>query len=451
MYSYIPHTSSDEKKMLEAIGVNSIDELFVDLKDGGCLLKDFLKIEEGLSEEEVIRKVKKLATMNVQGISFLGAGVYDHIIPSAVTSLSSLPGFVTSYTPYQAEISQGILEAFFEFQTMICSLTSLPVSNATLYDGASAAAEAASLILSSKRSCNEIIVSSTISPFSLACIKTWIKGTGNTLVILPENKGVSDFNALEGLITNKTAGLIVQTPNKYGFFEDLTGVSSKVHSFKGLFAISSDPLSLSLQKSQGQWGADIAIGDTQSLGVPMAFGGPSAGYMAVSSDLMRKIPGRIVGQTVDNQGNTAYVLTLQAREQHIKRERATSNICSNEALICITNVIYTSQLGFRGMKEAALQSRAKAQYLFEGLKKLSFIKTKNKDFFLEFPIEFDSCKKMEKFLFLLKEKGIFGGVRLYPLTNNKEDDKTILVAVTEKRTKEEMDKYLEIVGRLENE
>ncbi|MDD4083661.1 MAG: aminomethyl-transferring glycine dehydrogenase subunit GcvPA [Sphaerochaetaceae bacterium] len=451
MYSYIPHTFGDEKKMLEAIGVNSIDELFVDLKEGGCLLKDFLNIDEGLSEEEVIRKVKKLAKLNVQGVSFLGAGVYDHIIPSAVTSLSSLPGFVTSYTPYQAEISQGILEAFFEFQTMICSLTSLPVSNATLYDGASAAAEAASLILSSKRSCNEIIVSSTISPFSLECIKTWIKGTGNILVILPEKEGVSDFDVLEGLITNKTAGLMVQTPNKYGFFEDLTGISSIVHSFKGLFAISSDPLSLTLQKSQGQWGSDIAIGDTQSLGVPMAFGGPSAGYMAVSDALMRKIPGRIVGKTVDNQGNTAYVLTLQAREQHIKRERATSNICSNEALISIMNVIYTSQLGFKGMKEAALQSRAKAQYLFEGLKKLSFVSTKNNDFFLEFPIEFDSLERLEKFLFLLKEKGIFGGVRLYSLTKNKEDEKTLLVAVTEKRTKEELDEYLEIVGRLENE
>ncbi|NLY07370.1 MAG: aminomethyl-transferring glycine dehydrogenase subunit GcvPA [Spirochaetales bacterium] len=445
MFSYIPHTEQEERAMLDAIGIGSLDELFDDVRQAGCLLDRPLDIDKGRSEEQVLDVLRNLAGLNVRGISFLGAGSYDHAIPSAVRMLASLPSFVTAYTPYQPEISQGVLQAIFEYQSMICELTGMDVSNASLYDGASAAAEAAALAIAEKRKSNKVILSATMHPFAIDCVKTWALGTGREVVILPEKDGVSDFSMLGYMLDEGTAAFIAQSPNRYGYLEDFTGVADKVHQNKSLFVISSDPLSLAMQKSQAEWGADVAIGDTQVLGIPMGFGGPYCGYMAVTKPLMRKIPGRIVGQTVDTEGRRVYVLTLQAREQHIKRERATSNICSNEALCCLVSVIHTSLLGWAGLKEASNQSYCKAHYLCDGLRKLGYEAAPGfAPFWCEFPVLFESDADLERFVSKMKAEGIFSGVRLSRLTRNDKDALTLLVAVTERRTREQLDRYLEI-------
>lgn len=448
MYSYIPHTEQETRAMLDAIGVKSLEDLFSDVREAGCLLERPLDIEKGRSEEQTLDIIRGLAALNIKGVSFLGAGSYDHVIPSAVKSLSSLPAFSTAYTPYQPEISQGVLEAIFEYQSLICELTGMDVSNASLYDGASAAAEAASLAIADKRKSSRVVLSGTMHPFAIQCVKTWALGTGREVVVLPEKNGVNDYSSLESLLDDSAAAFIAQSPNRYGYLEDFTGVADLVHSRKCLFAISSDPLSLAMQKSQAEWGADIAFGDTQVLGIPMGFGGPYCGYMAVRQDLMRKIPGRIVGQTVDTEGRRAFVLTLQAREQHIKRERATSNICSNEALCSLTNVIYASLLGWEGLKEASSQSYSKAHYLAAGLKELGYCAGAGlAPFWCEFPVVFKSPEKLEEFTEEMKRNGIFAGVKLSRITLDRKDDSTLLVAVTEKRTREQLDRYLAIAKR----
>lgn len=431
--------------MLQAVGVGSVDELFSDVREAGCLLDHRLAIEEGKSEEDVMSILKGLASMNIKGVSFLGAGSYDHAIPAAVKSLSSLPAFVTAYTPYQPEISQGLLQAIFEYQSMICELTGMDVSNASLYDGFSAAAEAAALAISDKRKSRSIVLSGTMHPFAIQCVRTWALGTGREVRILAEKDGVSDFSKLPELLTDDCAIFLAQSPNRYGALEDFSGVAEMVHSRKCLFCISSDPMSLAMQKSQAEWGADIAIGDTQVLGIPMGFGGPTCGYMAVRKELMRKIPGRIVGQTVDTQGRRVFVLTLQAREQHIKRERATSNICSNEALCCIMSVIYTSLLGWEGLKEASRLCYDKAHYLSEKLAGLGY-KVGQNTFWCEFPVVFDSASALESFICSMKKEGIFPGVKLSRLTLDEKDAATLLVAVTERRSREQLDRYLEIAA-----
>lgn len=448
MHSYIPHTELEVSRMLKAIGVDSIDELFSDVEKAGCLLDKPLALEKGRSEEQVMALMRGLAGLNIRGVSFLGAGCYDHAIPAAVKHLAGLPAFVTAYTPYQPEISQGLLEAIFEYQSMICELTGMDVSNASLYDGASAAAEAAALAISDKRRSSSVVLSGTMHPFAIQCVKTWALGTGRTVKILPAKACRNDYSSLEALLTDDCAAFIAQSPNRYGYLEDFTGVADLVHGRSCLFAVSSDPLSLAMQKSQGEWGADIAIGDTQPMGLPMGFGGPSCGYMAARQALMRKIPGRIVGQTVDTEGRRAFVLTLQAREQHIKRERATSNICSNEALCCITSAIYASLLGWAGIKEAAAQSYHKAHYLADGLRELGYdVPDGEAAFWCEFPVVFKTEKRLERFIKTMRSRGIFPGVRLSRITLDGEDDLTLLVAVTERRTREQLDEYLAIARK----
>lgn len=448
MYSYIPHTDEDRQRMLKAIGISSLEELYSDVSPE-VLLSESIPIAKSRSEDEVIRQITAMAARNIKGVSFLGGGSYDHIIPSAVQALTSLPAFVTAYTPYQAEISQGLLEAIFEFQTIICELTDMDVSNASLYDGASAAAEAAALMISNKRKSTDILVSPTIHPFALQVLETWAKGTDRRIVLLPEKGGVCDVSALPDFLGPQVAGLIVQSPNRYGFIEDYTGVAEILHDGDALFTISSDPLSLGMQKTPGEWGADIAIGDTQPLGIPCSFGGPTCGYMAVRKALMRKIPGRIVGQTVDAEGNRAYVLTLQAREQHIKRERATSNICSNEALAALMTTVHVSMLGWSGIVEAARQSYVKAHYLAYHLAQLPGVRLVwDAPFWCEFPLIFNDAKKMRKFIQELRNEGIFAGVRLSALTRKEDDELMLLIAVTEKRTREELELYLAAARRV---
>ncbi len=445
MIPYIPHTDADRRHMLEAIGLASMDDLFSDIPQE-VLYRGDLEIDPGLSEEEVLNRLRSLAAMNRIGTCFLGMGCYDRIIPSTVKSLASLPSFVTAYTPYQPEISQGLLQAIFEFQSMVCSLTGMDVANASLYDGPTAAAEAAAMMLASKRKSNMVLVSETVHPFTIQVLQTWALGTGFVIRIVPERTCVADVELIGSSLAPHVAGVVVQSPNRYGYLEDYSGLAERVHETGSLLTISSDPLSLVLQRSQAEWGADIAIGDMQPLGLPTAFGGPSCGYMAVREPLMRKIPGRIVGQTVDIEGKRAYTLTLQAREQHIKRERATSNICSNQALAALTATIHITLVGYNGMLEAAALSRDKAAYLARLLEKHKSLSVgKAAPFWCEFPVVFRDASQMEQVLTALKSRDIHGGVRLGALTGRAEDEATLIVAVTEKRTREELDTYAHVV------
>ncbi|WP_320127780.1 aminomethyl-transferring glycine dehydrogenase subunit GcvPA [uncultured Sphaerochaeta sp.] len=448
IYPYIPHTDEDRKNMLASIGVDSMEDLYQDLSEE-LLLSEPVPISQGRSEDEVTRMITSIAQRNKKGISFLGAGCYDHLIPATVQAITSLPSFVTAYTPYQAEMSQGILEATYEFQSLICEITGLDVSNASMYDGANALVEAASTSLSNKRRATTILVSPTIHPFSLMVLDTWAKGTGRVIKQLSEKNGLCDFSNLEESLGEEAGALIVQSPNRYGFLEDYSGVADLVHQKNSLFVMSSDLLSLGIQKSPAEWGADIAVGDTQSLGLPLAFGGPSCGYMAVTKALMRKIPGRIVGATVDGQGRKGYTLTLQAREQHIKREHATSNICSNQALSALMTTVHLSSLGWAGMEEAASQSYVKAHYLAYHLVQLPGITIPwESPFWCEFPLVFSDSKKMRKFIQELRNEGIFAGVRLVVLTKQVKDELVLLIAVTEKRSREELELYLAAARRV---
>jgi glycine dehydrogenase subunit 1 len=450
IYPYIPHTDEDREQMLEAIGMDSFEDLYKDLSED-LLLDESVPISQGRTEDEVIRMITSIAQRNMKGIPFLGCGCYDHIIPSTVQAIASLPSFVTAYTPYQAELSQGILQSIYEFQSMVCEITGMDVSNASLYDGANAMVEAASTSMSSKRRASTILVSPTIHPFSLQVLHTWAMGTSRTITLLPEKNGLCDFSSLGEYMTDDVCSLIVQTPNRYGFLEDYTSVADLVHAKGALFAISSDLLSLGLQKSPAEWGADIAVGDTQSLGLPLAYGGPACGYMAVTKALMRKIPGRIVGSSVDAQGRKGYLLTLQAREQHIKREHATSNVCSNQALSALMTTVHLSSLGWSGMEEAAKQSYVKAHYLASNLAQLPGISIPwDSPFWCEFPLVFSDAKKMRKFIQELRNEGIFAGVRLAALTRDSKDELILLVAVTEKRSREELELYLAAARRVLN-
>ncbi len=448
VYPYIPHTDEDRTSMLEAIGVESLDQLFEGLGED-LQLADSVPISQGKTEDEVQRLIDSIAQRNIRGIPFLGCGCYDHIIPSTVKALASLPSFVTAYTPYQAELSQGLLEAIYEFQSMMCEITGLDVANASLYDGSHAATEAAALMIANKRKATTVVVSETIHPFVLQVLKTWATGTDHQIRLLKETDGVCNLSLLPSLLDERCAGLIVQSPNRYGLLEDYSQVAQLLHEQNCLFAISSDPLSLAIQKTAGEWGADIAIGDTQSLGLELSFGGPSCGYMVVKEALMRKIPGRVVGATTDAQGRKGYTLTLQAREQHIKRERATSNVCSNQALAALMTTIHLSSLGWDGMVEAANQSYAKAHYLAYHLAQLPGITLVwDKPFWCEFPLVFSDAKHLRKFLQELRNEGIFAGVRLSAMTRQVKDELVLLVAVTEKRSREELELYLAAARRV---
>ncbi|MFA6844091.1 MAG: aminomethyl-transferring glycine dehydrogenase subunit GcvPA [Sphaerochaetaceae bacterium] len=448
VYPYIPHTDEDRQQMMAAIGIHSLEELYGDLSEE-ILLSDSVPISQGRSEDEVIRMITTLANRNVKGIPFLGAGCYDHIIPSVVEAISSLPSFVTAYTPYQAEMSQGILQVMYEFQSMICQLTGMDVSNASLYDGANALVEAANICLNFTRGKNTVLVSSTIHPFALQVLATWALGTERKLVLLPEIEGVCDFTSLDEKLTSEVGGVLVQSPNCYGLLEDYSNLAETIHAKGDLLCISSDPLSLGLQKSQRQWNADIAVGDTQAFGIPLSFGGPTCGYMAVTDALVRKMPGRIVGATTDANGKRGFVLTLQAREQHIKRERATSNVCTNNALSALMTTVYLSSLGWGGVKEAASQSYVKAHYLAYHLAQLPGITIPwDKPYWCEFPLVFHDAKKMRKYIQELRNEGIYAGVRFSSLTRRSKDELILLVAVTEKRSREELELYLAAARRV---
>ena len=433
MGSYVPNTLEERQEMLKEIGYNSIDDLFAHIPDE-VKIKGGLNIPEGKSELEVRREMENIASKNqVFKTIFRGAGAYRHFIPSIVNSVISKENLLTAYTPYQAEISQGILQSIFEYQTMICDLTGMDVSNACVYDGAEAAAEGVAMCQERKR--KKAFVSAAILPDALATIHTYCHGNGMEIVEIPEKDGVTDLDYLKENIDEQTACVYIQHPNYYGNLEDAQAIGEIAHGAGAKYIMGVNPISLGIIKTPAEYGADVAVGDGQPLGLPLVFGGPYLGFMAATEGMMRKLPGRIVGQTEDHNGKIGYVLTLQAREQHIRREKASSNICSNQALCALAVGVYMSAMGSEGIKEAALQSTSKAHYLAAELDKIGF-KVENKgEFFHEFVTVSEKCPC--EALKALEEHGILGG---YPLGNHR-----VLWCCTEMNTKEEMDEVVRIL------
>ena len=437
MFPYIPNTKQDEKKMLEVLGIDSIDRLFDDIP-ASIKLNRRLNLNGPLSETEVSKKIKSIANKNLSTeelVCFRGAGAYDHSIPSVVRHLISRSEFYTAYTPYQPEISQGTLQAIFEYQTMIANLTGLEVSNASMYDGASATAEAAMLAAANQKG-DTVVISETVHPQTRDVVKTYMRFYGVKVVEVPSKDGVTDMDALKAVVNADTVGVIIQTPNFFGNVEDCTVAVEVAHENKALFIMNVDPISLGMFKTPGEYGADLAVGEGQVLGNSLNFGGPYLGFMAASNKQMRKLPGRIVGQTVDLDGKRAFTLTLQAREQHIRRDKATSNICSNQALNALAATIYLGALGKHGLREVAEVSAKKAYYAYNKLIATGkFRPVYNQPFFREFVLETDI--DVDQLNAQLASKGFLGGYNIgkdYPSDKNR-----IMFCVTEKRTLEEID------------
>jgi glycine dehydrogenase subunit 1 len=462
MFPSLPHTDDDLRVMLQTIGADSLEELFRDIPSE-LLLTDGLPLEKGLSEFVVQRRLSELARNNRHDcVSFLGCGSYEHLIPAVVGHLLGRSEFYTAYTPYQAEMSQGILQAIFEFQTMMCELTGLDVSNASLYDGHTAVCEAASLALNSVRHSNRILYSRTLHPFTRQVLRTHFAHLDVELVEIVARDGVTDREDLAGKLVPGVAAVILQSPNVFGYVEDLGpigsadggsaagGVAELVHEAGSLLVLAVNPMSLGVLRSPGQWGADVAVGDVQPFGIPSYFGGPSAGYITARESLLRKMPGRIVGQSLDRQGRRAFLLTLQAREQHIKRERATSNICSNQALAALAATVYLAAAGRRGIRQVSEQCLQKAHYLHQRLLAIPKLEPLHEQpFFNEFTLRLP--KDADTVLADMEAEGFFAGVdlsRLDPEAGSEPVHRTLTVAVTEARTREEMDRYVETMRRV---
>lgn len=426
MGTYVPSTEKERREMLASIGVCDMDDLFRTIPED-VMLKEPLDIPKGMSELEVRKKMKGLANKNkVYSSIFRGCGSYNHYIPSCVGYIASKEEFLTTYTPYQAEISQGILQAMFEYQTMICELTGMELSNASVYDGATAASEAILMCLERKK--NKAVVSGALHPDVLETIKTYFSGSDVEICFVPCVDGKMDYDKMKECIDDSTACVVVGQISFYGQLEDIDKVKEVIGDVPLVMYV--NPIALGMLKTPGEYGAQIAVGEGQSLGIPMSFGGPCLGFMACTKEYMRKIPGRIVGKTTDSRGRTAYVLTLQAREQHIRREKARSNICTNQANCALRAAIYMSAMGKEGIKKAALLSMSKAHYLKDVLLATGLFELVYQgEFFNEFVTR---SKDMDdrKMLDFLSEKGILGG---YPYEGN------IIWCATEMNSKEEMD------------
>lgn len=436
MHKYFPHTENDLKDMLAKVGVSSLEDLYAEVPQEIRFQGDY-QLPSEMSELEVRQLFERLGSQNKQLVCFAGAGVYDHYMPSVIPNLLQRSEFLTSYTPYQAEISQGTLHYIFEYQSMMAELTGMDISNASMYDGTTATAEAVMMAVAAGKKQRKVLVSETVDPKTVDVVKTYAHFHGIDIEMIAAKEGVTDLAAMRSqLSAGDVAGVVVQQPNYYGIIEDYTGVADAVHEQKALFIMNSVIADLALLKTPGEWGADIAVGDGQSLGIPMQWGGPYVGYMCCTEKLIRKMPGRIVGKTLDNRGQRAFVLTLQAREQHIRRQKATSNICSNQSLMALFVTIYCSLMGKQGLKEAAELSYAGAHYLCDELLKTGrFSLACQQPFFNEFVVRYDG--DVDALQHRLLEHGIFGGVKV--------DDHQLMFAVTEKRTKEEIDKLIELL------
>jgi glycine dehydrogenase subunit 1 len=442
-HRYLPMTEEDKGAMLKTIGVSSVDDLFSDIPENVRFKGDY-NIKPAKSETALMKELFKMATKNAdlkRNVCFLGAGVYDHYMPVIVDHVISRSEFYTAYTPYQPEISQGELQAIFEFQTMICELTGMDVANSSMYDGGTALAEAAMLSAGHTKR-KKIIVSSAVHPESREVLKTYAKGQYLDVIEVPVKDGITDVDALKGLATEEIAAVIVQYPNFFGRIEPLKELEEIVHANKSLFVVSSNPLSLGVLTPPGKYGADIVIGDAQPFGIPTAFGGPHCGYFAVTNKLMRKMPGRLVGQTKDEQGRRGFVLTLQAREQHIRRDKATSNICSNQALNALAASVAMTAIGKKGVREMAGANLQKAYYAKNVCKENGIEVVYDGHSFNEFVVKLNhSVKEINQ---KLLQKGIIGGYDLgrdYPELSNH-----MLIAVTEQRSKEEIETFVKELG-----
>lgn len=444
MYRYIPNTREDQEKMLSAIGAGSVAELFSDIPEDIRLDRD-LDLPDTMHEQELVSHMKAIASENVNTADhpcFLGAGVYDHFIPSVVGHVISRSEFYTSYTPYQPEISQGTLQAIFEYQTMICRLTGMDVSNASMYDGATAVAEAALMAVRSTGR-EKVLVSRGVHPQYREVLRTYAVHAGIGIAEVGLSGGMTDLDGLRDALSGEAgvAAVILQSPNFFGVIEDMEAATALAHEYGALTVACVDPVSLAILQPPGEYGADIAAGEGQPLGNPLNYGGPHFGFLAAKQKLVRKMPGRIVGQTTDSEGRRGFVLTLQAREQHIRREKAVSNICSNQALNALAATVYLSVMGKQGLKQVAELCLSKSHYAYSKLLATGrFEKVCDAPFFREFAVR-SVDEPVETINRRLRDRGMIGGLaleRYYPEMKN-----CWLVAVTEKRTRQEIDAFVE--------
>ena len=443
---YIPNTPEDQREMLKAIGVSSIEDLLRDIPVEVRLKKD-LNLPEPLSELELLKEMKNLSSMNANTedfISFLGAGAYDHFIPSVVSHILSRSEFYTAYTPYQAEMSQGFLQTIYEYQTMICELTGMEVANASMYDGASAMAEAALMgTRITKR--EEIIISSAVNPRYRKVLDTYLRGLKYPVKNIKWDNGITDIEKLSMVISDKTAVVVIQNPNFFGSLEDVAAIIELAHRHGAVAIIVADPIALGILKTAGELGADIVVGEGQPLGIPLNFGGPYLGFFAARMEHIRKMPGRIVGATTDKDGNVGYCLTFQTREQHIKRERATSNICTNEALVALAATVYMAAMGKHGLRDVANLCLQKMSYAKNKIRELKgYTIPFSAPTFKEFVVK--TTVPSEKIQERLYSEKIIGGLNLGTYYPELKDH--ILLSVTEKRSRQDIERLIQCLSQV---
>ena len=438
-FQYFPQTGEDIRAMLDRIGVKSLDDLYSDVP-ADCLYKGEYDLPEAMTEQQVRDFFEGLAAKNPKLKVFVGAGAYDHYTPAVIPYITQRSEFITAYTPYQCEISQGTLRYIFEYQSMICTLTGMDVSNASMYDGPTAAAEAVRMMVSQAKKKNTVLVSSTLLPQVRGVIATYAKYADITIKTIPAENGQTSKASLEALIAQgDVAGAIVPSVNRFGIIENLEGMADALHADKALLTVYCDPSALAVVKTPAEWGADVAVGDGQPLGIPLCYGGPYVGFMACRQDYMRKLPGRIVGETRDKEDRRAFVLTLQAREQHIRREKATSNICSNESLMALWVTVYLSLMGPNGMKQVNDLCYQRAHYLYAKLLETGKFQEVFADapFLKEFVLKpLVPAAELQK---KLADDGFFGALET--------EDGYVSFCVTEKRSYQEMDALVESIKK----
>ncbi|MCI0513334.1 aminomethyl-transferring glycine dehydrogenase subunit GcvPA [candidate division KSB1 bacterium] len=439
--AYIPNTDAERTEMLRQIGVKSFEELIQNIP-AELKLKSELKLPAPLSEMEITKLMRELAQKNLDlnsAVSFLGGGAYDHYVPAAIDHIISRSEFYTSYTPYQPEVSQGTLQAIYEYQSLICEITGMDVANASMYDGGSALAEGALMAINETQR-NEILISKAVHPYYRKVIQTYSHGLGIQIKEIPITAGITDVTALKAMISNATAAVLIQHPNFLGCLEEVTELEPVIHRQGTLFVTSNDPISLGILAPPGSYNVDIMTGEGQGLGNQLSFGGPYFGIFAVKKQFIRRMPGRLVGATVDQKGRNGFVLTLQTREQHIRREKATSNICTNQALNALAGTVYLTLMGKHGLHEVAEQCLQKSHYLATALSQIKGMRLKYPaPFFKEFALEVPMDPK--ELLKKLQARQILAGIDLSVFDLGLAH--TILIAVTEKRSRTELDHLIE--------
>lgn len=443
LHRYLPHTSADIDSMLAACGAKTLDDLYCDVPEQ-LRLKHPYALPEALSEKELRDYFERLGSSNRKMVCFAGAGFYDHYTPAVVNSILSRSEFLTAYTPYQPEISQGTLQYIFEYQSMMCALTGMEISNASMYDGATATAEAMIMAVNSARKKRRVLISATVNPAVAEVVSTYARYHGIALEVIPECDGIADRMEFEAMMqAGDVAGVIVAYPNYYGIIEPLDGWAEVCHAAKALLIVNCQASTLGVLRTPASLGADIVCGDAQSLGMPLNYGGPYLGFMCTTKALMRKLPGRIVGATTDRNGQRVFVLTLQAREQHIRREKATSNICSNQGLMALHTAVYLSLMGAEGLREVNDLGYGGIRYLADALAETGRMRLNYPEmpFINEAVFKVSDPLTADRILEACAAEGILAGVKI--------DECQLLVAVTEMQSKEDIDRYVSIVKNIE--